>query len=122
MSKSLCLFMTDEMILIKKQKTWQEALDYCREHHYDLVSITNPTQQKKVEGKYVQYETTGFIWLGLRYTSTLDIWFWVNGEVLSYDNWNRTQCNDCNSAAAMGKGHKWFKKNDTEKFNFICVE
>ncbi|XP_026009595.1 C-type lectin lectoxin-Phi2-like [Astatotilapia calliptera] len=39
----------DKLILINENKTWEEALDYCRLHHTDLVSITNPHQQRWVE-------------------------------------------------------------------------
>ncbi|CAB1426984.1 unnamed protein product [Pleuronectes platessa] len=72
------------MILIDEEKTWEEALDYCREKHDDLVSITDQAQQESVQNK-VGTARTPFIWLGLRYTCTLDIWFWVNGEIAVSD-------------------------------------
>ncbi|XP_060922375.1 snaclec coagulation factor IX/factor X-binding protein subunit B-like [Limanda limanda] len=129
----MCVDHEDQIILIKEKKTWEEALDYCRENHHDLVSITNQTQQTWVEGKVGTTMTestgdagtdTGSIWLGLRYTCTLGIWFWVNGEVLNYDNFTSTPSPDCNSAAAMQKvdPYKWVKNPDDQKFYFICVE
>ncbi|XP_063751373.1 C-type mannose receptor 2-like, partial [Eleginops maclovinus] len=39
----------DKVILINENKTWDEALDYCRENHHDLVSITDHHQQRWVE-------------------------------------------------------------------------
>ncbi|XP_053271712.1 snaclec stejaggregin-B subunit beta-1-like [Pleuronectes platessa] len=112
----------DKMKLIDEEKTWEEALDYCREKHDDLVSITDQAQQESVQNK-VGTARTPFIWLGLRYTCTLNIWFWVNGEVLNYDNWNSTQSPDCYSAAAMNTtDYKWVKQMDNETFNFICVK
>ncbi|CAB1426983.1 unnamed protein product [Pleuronectes platessa] len=69
----------DKMKLIKQEKTWEEALDFCREKHDDLVSITDQKQQEWVKEEVGQ-AGTDFIWLGLRYTCTLNIWFWVNGE------------------------------------------
>ncbi|GLD64720.1 putative C-type lectin domain family 20 member A [Lates japonicus] len=67
----------DEVILINESKTWEEALNYCRENHSDLVSITNPHQQRWVQRR-AKKASTPLVWLGLRYTCTLDLWFWVN--------------------------------------------
>ncbi|XP_035004882.2 snaclec 7-like [Hippoglossus stenolepis] len=125
----MCVDHKDNMTLIKEEKTWQEALDHCRENHHDLVSITNQTQQQSVQekvknAKMTNEAQTDFIWLGLRYTCTLGTWFWVNGEILSYDNWNSIQSHNCDSAAAMQKKdpHKWVEKKDNQTFNFICVD
>ncbi|XP_034470944.1 macrophage mannose receptor 1-like [Hippoglossus hippoglossus] len=119
----MCVDHEDNMTLIKEEKTWQEALDHCRENHHDLVSITNQTQQEWVQKK-VENAKTEFIWLGLRYTCTLGTWFWVNGEILSYDNWKSTQSHNCDSAAAMQKDkpHTWVETMANQTFNFICVD
>ncbi|XP_039456739.1 macrophage mannose receptor 1-like [Oreochromis aureus] len=112
----------EKFILINESKNWDEAVKYCREHHRDLVSITSLEQQELVQEK-AKNANTSHIWLGLRYSCALDLWFWVNDQLVCYKNWaNETDTGDCNLAVAMETGgeHKWFKKNDTEMFNFIC--
>ncbi|XP_014827210.1 PREDICTED: C-type mannose receptor 2-like [Poecilia mexicana] len=110
------------IILIKENKTWHEALTYCRTNHHGLVTITVSDEQRRVQKK-AQFASTPFVWMGLHYACTLDVWFWVSDEAVSYENWNQDgPMDDCDMSGAMetGGNHKWFKKNDTEKFNFIC--
>ncbi|XP_028420344.1 macrophage mannose receptor 1-like isoform X8 [Perca flavescens] len=112
----------DKLILIKEAKTWQDALDYCRKNNSDLVSITNLDQQRQVQ-EIAKNAVSSHIWLGLRYTCTMDLWFWVTDKLVCYENWASEITTDaCDMAAAMGSGgqHKWSKKTDNEKFNFIC--
>ncbi|XP_038124353.1 macrophage mannose receptor 1-like [Cyprinodon tularosa] len=111
-----------DFILVKENKTWEEALYYCRDHHHDLVSITNLEEQRWVERK-AQFASTSFVWLGLHYTCTLDFWFWVSDEVVRYKNWaSDGVVDDCDMSGAMERGgtHQWLKKSDDECFNFIC--
>ncbi|XP_067435243.1 snaclec 7-like [Thunnus thynnus] len=112
----------DEVILIRENKTWEEALYYCREKYRDLVSITNLHQQRWVEER-AKIADSPFVWLGLRYTCTLDFWFWVSDEVVSYKNWDSDgQKDECDMSGAMKReGHKWFSRHDNEKYNFICA-
>ncbi|XP_047450113.1 macrophage mannose receptor 1-like [Mugil cephalus] len=112
----------DKVILIKENKTWEEALYYCRDNYNDLVSITNLDEQRWVQER-AKNASTPFVWLGLRYTCTLDFWFWVSGEVVSYKNWASDGKNDdCDMSGAMETGgeHQWVTKQDNETFNFIC--
>ncbi|XP_026208856.1 macrophage mannose receptor 1-like isoform X2 [Anabas testudineus] len=112
----------DKLILINESKTWVEALNYCREKHYDLVSITNLDEQRWIQER-VKKASTEFVWLGLRYTCTLDFWFWVSDEVVNYTNWaSGVESDDCDMSAVMERGgrNQWFKKPDNETFNFIC--
>ncbi|XP_078020508.1 C-type mannose receptor 2-like isoform X2 [Epinephelus lanceolatus] len=114
--------MADKMILIKENMTWDDALKYCRMNHCDLVSITNHDEQRWVQEK-AKKANSPYVWLGLRYTCTLGFWFWVNEEMVTYKNWGAgVPADDCDMSGAMDRGgeHKWFKKNDNEKFNFIC--
>ncbi|XP_036002860.1 C-type mannose receptor 2-like [Fundulus heteroclitus] len=112
----------DKVILIKENKTWEEALYYCRDHHHDLVTITNLDEQRWVQEK-AKNASTDYVWTGLHYACTLDFWFWVSGKVVSYQNWYPDGLmDDCDMSGAMKAGgeHQWFKRNDSEEFNFIC--
>uniref|UniRef100_A0A3P9JMG6 C-type lectin domain-containing protein n=1 Tax=Oryzias latipes TaxID=8090 RepID=A0A3P9JMG6_ORYLA len=112
----------NHVILIKEDRTWEEALYYCRHHHHDLVTITNMDEQRWVQEK-TKNASSPFVWTGLRYTCTLGFWFWVSDEVVHYKNWaSPEQVNECDMSGAMATGgeHKWFKKHDEEKFNFFC--
>ncbi|KAL6118400.1 uncharacterized protein ACO6RY_03207 [Pungitius sinensis] len=113
----------DEVILINESKTWEEALDHCREHHRELVSVTDRRQQAWVQ-ETARRASTPFVWMGLRYTCTLGFWFWLTDEAVKYKNWTPgTQEEDCDMSGAMetGGGHKWFKKSARMEFNFICL-
>ncbi|MED6259617.1 hypothetical protein ATANTOWER_026441 [Ataeniobius toweri] len=61
----------DKVILIKENKTWEDALYYCRDHYHDLVTITNQDEQRWVQEK-AKNASTDHVWMGLRYTCTLD--------------------------------------------------
>ncbi|KAM3857571.1 snaclec rhodocytin subunit alpha-like [Diretmus argenteus] len=110
------------IILIRDNKTWEEALDYCREHHEDLASVHNEDIQKWVQKRAEQADGP-YVWLGLRYTCTLEFWFWVNEEPMCYQNWSPgNQNGDCEMSGAMetGGNHSWVSLSDARRFNFIC--
>lgn len=119
-----CVFVTDKLRLIKQNLSWVEALYYCREQHHDLASITNKERQRWV-GKKVEEASTPHIWLGIRYTCTLNFWFWVSNERVNYTEWSAGGSGDkCSVSGAIDRGgeHKWYKKPEGEKFNFICSD
>ncbi|XP_039465906.1 secretory phospholipase A2 receptor-like [Oreochromis aureus] len=113
----------DKLILIKENKTWEEALDYCRESHRGLVSITNRYQQRWAEVR-AKNASSPFVWLGLRYSCTLDLWFWVNDELVCYEKWSKNRkTEECGSAVGMERGqHEWVSQSENEKYNFICFK
>ncbi|XP_038132791.1 C-type mannose receptor 2-like [Cyprinodon tularosa] len=112
----------DKVILIKENKTWEDALYYCRDHYHDLVTITNLDEQRWIQEK-AKKASTDHVWMGLRYACTLDLWFWVNDKVVRYKNWASGEpVDDCDMSGAMetGGGHRWKKMNDLKEFNFLC--
>ncbi|KAK2862941.1 hypothetical protein Q5P01_002474 [Channa striata] len=117
----MCLSPTDTFRLINKNKTWVEALNYCREKYHDLVSITSLDEQRWIQDR-AKNASSPYVWLGLRYSCTLDFWFWVNDEKISYTNWGPNKTDECDMSAAMETGGKneWFIKPDNEEYNFIC--
>ncbi|XP_039667169.1 macrophage mannose receptor 1-like isoform X1 [Perca fluviatilis] len=111
----------DSVILINQSMIWEDALYYCRHHHGDLVSITNLDDQRWVQER-AKMASTPYVWLGLRYTCTLDFWFWVSDETVHYTNWGPGQPgDDCNMSGAMARNGTWVKLIDDDKqLNFIC--
>ncbi|XP_030286086.1 secretory phospholipase A2 receptor-like [Sparus aurata] len=123
-NKPFFCYKEENMILIKEEKTWDNASDYCIKNHRGLVSITDSSQQRWAAMKAKEADTD-YVWLGLRYTCVLDLWFWVNDELVCYNNWasDEEPVEECYMAVAMSKveGHEWHTRSETEKFNFICA-
>ncbi|KAA0721577.1 Rhamnose-binding lectin RBL [Triplophysa tibetana] len=71
----------DELILIQKNLSWTEAVRYCRENHVDLVSVDSQKIQLMVT-EVLHQAWTAEVWLGLRHSCSVGIWFWVNGEIV----------------------------------------
>ncbi|XP_045573420.1 secretory phospholipase A2 receptor [Salmo salar] len=115
----------DKLVLVSENKTWSEALWYCRERKMELVSAHNHSIQHWVQQR-AKKASSPYVWLGLRYTCTLDFWFWVNGEESCFHNWadgegystRKEQCG--NTGAIERNGGKWVGLPETDKFNFIC--
>uniref|UniRef100_A0A8C9VD67 C-type lectin domain-containing protein n=1 Tax=Scleropages formosus TaxID=113540 RepID=A0A8C9VD67_SCLFO len=74
------------LMFLKFNKTWNEALRYCRDNNMELVSVHNADVQKWVE-ETVKNATSGHVWLGLRYTCVLNFWFWVSAQSIQYEHW-----------------------------------
>ncbi|XP_058235788.1 macrophage mannose receptor 1-like [Hemibagrus wyckioides] len=117
----------NKLILINENLTWKEALRYCRNHHHDLVSVRTEEMQLWVK-EVAQNTSNEHVWLGLRHTCTLGFWYWVNGEMICYQDWapgNGTGFEDCSheertGAVQSGGEQKWISLPQSEKLNFIC--
>ncbi|KAL0190055.1 hypothetical protein M9458_017154, partial [Cirrhinus mrigala] len=64
-----------KLILITENLMWPEALRYCRQNHVDLVSVHSEEIQHEVMN-VVKQVSTAAVWLGLRYSRILGIWYW----------------------------------------------
>ncbi|XP_056316921.1 C-type mannose receptor 2-like [Danio aesculapii] len=117
----------DKLIVIQQNLSWSEALRYCRQHHVDLVSVQSVEMQRRVMN-VVKLASTKAVWLGLRHSCALGIWFWVSGETVCYQNWapgNGTSEEDCeptvrSGAVQSGGNQTWISRPETDRLNFIC--
>uniref|UniRef100_A0A9J7WYP3 C-type lectin domain-containing protein n=1 Tax=Cyprinus carpio carpio TaxID=630221 RepID=A0A9J7WYP3_CYPCA len=117
----------DKLIVIRENLTWSEALRYCRQNHVDLVSVHSQEIQREVMN-VVKLASTAAVWLGLRYSHILGVWYWVRGETVCYQNWapgNGTSEEDCehtvrSGAVQSGGDQRWISRPETDKLNFIC--
>uniref|UniRef100_A0AAV2LW09 C-type lectin domain-containing protein n=1 Tax=Knipowitschia caucasica TaxID=637954 RepID=A0AAV2LW09_KNICA len=82
---------------INLKKTWDDAREYCREHHKDLATLENTEEVKKLQ---IPFGHTA--WIGLfddpaswkQMTSESNSWRWSSTGTTSpgqYQNWNNVQ-------------------------------
>ncbi|XP_073726705.1 macrophage mannose receptor 1-like [Misgurnus anguillicaudatus] len=117
----------DNLILIQMNLSWSEALRYCRENHVDLVSVDSEEIQFMV-AKVIHRSSTDAVWMGLHYYCQMNLWIWIRGEVVCYQNWapgNEAKLMDCNTehrsgAVQSGGDHLWISLPQSHKLNFIC--
>uniref|UniRef100_A0A3B3SCS2 C-type lectin domain-containing protein n=1 Tax=Paramormyrops kingsleyae TaxID=1676925 RepID=A0A3B3SCS2_9TELE len=109
----------DNLILVNRTTTWNEALNYCRTNYLDLVSVHNEEIQYWVS-RMAEKASTDHVWLGLRFSCYLNFWFWVSAENVCYQNWETNNTNFCgNTGAVQSKyPHYWVSLPETMQLNF----
>ncbi|KAF3699617.1 hypothetical protein EXN66_Car015304 [Channa argus] len=83
-------------ILVKQNKTWEEASNHCRaleavdpsrptteynNNRYDLISLITENDYVNTRKK-IQEATSDEVWTGLRFLA--GEWLWVDGELVQY--------------------------------------
>ncbi|XP_051988517.1 macrophage mannose receptor 1-like isoform X1 [Xyrauchen texanus] len=127
-SKSQFVCHEDKLVLIKQNLSWNEALKYCRENHVDLVSVNSEQIQRRVMN-VARKASTAEVWLGLHHYCAMNMWIWLRGEVVCYQNWaagHGTGVEDCRyeprvGAVQSGGDQRWISLPQTHKLNFICT-
>ncbi|XP_052409750.1 C-type mannose receptor 2-like [Carassius gibelio] len=113
--------------VIERNLTWAEALRYCRQNHVDLLSVHSEEIQRRVMN-VVKRASTEAVWLGLHNYCVMNMWLWLSGEVVCYQNWapgNGTTPENCKlenrkGAVQSGGDQRWISLPESHKLNFIC--
>ncbi len=110
----LC-FAGNDYILIEKEKDWCHALQYCRQHYTDLVSIRNETQNTEVikKGKNKSF------WIGL----LRDNWEWEDKTCSSFRKWyERSHQEDemCTTKVEYPNNGPIFRFHCTDEASSFC--
>ncbi|XP_030609391.1 C-type lectin lectoxin-Lio3-like [Archocentrus centrarchus] len=122
----LCSFFCYSAFVVRENRTWEEALEYCREQHDDLASVASETEILLMQTELKKYNTTEHVWIGLRFLS--GDWLWVDGQELDYELWGqggKPSCPDakmkCGALQVTGGSLGVWEARDCEKrLNFIC--
>ncbi|XP_062372576.1 C-type mannose receptor 2-like [Sardina pilchardus] len=114
----------DELVLVRENKTWREALQYCREHHVDLVSVTSERVQRWVS-ELANGASTPHVWVGLLHSYGVG-WYWVCGQTVCYNNWTQghqqVESFHQGVGAVESGGGQWVSNlTKTDQLNFICT-
>uniref|UniRef100_A0A3Q0TG00 C-type lectin domain-containing protein n=1 Tax=Amphilophus citrinellus TaxID=61819 RepID=A0A3Q0TG00_AMPCI len=112
--------------VVQENKTWEEALEYCREQYDDLASVASETEMLLIQKELKKHRTTEHVWIGLRFLSR--DWLWVDGQEMDHEAWGqggKPSCPDprmkCAGLQVTGVSQGVWKAHDCEKrLNFIC--
>nr|XP_055033519.1 putative C-type lectin domain family 20 member A [Misgurnus anguillicaudatus] len=113
----LCYKWDTELIVVKENKSWEDALQYCRTHHTDLASM--PTDLNLMQAKQTTADTSS-VWTGLRFLA--GSWFWLSGESLGYLSGKLPACPAKNiyCGSLNLKNQSWESRDCMEELNFVC--
>ena len=67
------------LVLVKENKTWEEAYEHCRAQYTGLAFLSSVTQLNLAKKETKETQTVS-VWTGLRFLA--GEWLWVNGEPL----------------------------------------
>lgn len=102
------------LILVKQNKTWEDALQYCRTHYSGLV-LLNPWL---IDMEATQAQT-GSVWVGLQFLNGK--WLLVGRKnFISLDSLPSCPSKDYRCGARNIKLEAWENRHCNEKLNFLC--
>ncbi|XP_051236327.1 macrophage mannose receptor 1-like isoform X3 [Dicentrarchus labrax] len=116
----------DNLILVKENKTWEEALEHCRSlktslyphYSYELVSV-QPGEDHNYMMNKVMEANTEKVWTGLRFLA--GHWLWVNRADMSYPDLSLCPLEEQHCGALSKNNTGSVETTDcTEKLNFLC--
>ncbi|XP_056318597.1 macrophage mannose receptor 1-like [Danio aesculapii] len=118
----------DKLIVIQQNLSWSEAMRYCRQNHVDLVSVQSVEMQRRVMN-VVKLASTEAVWLGLHNYCRMNMWLWLSGDMVCYQNWapgNGSTPENCKlenrkGAVQSGGDQTWISLPESHRLNFICT-
>lgn len=95
-------FFCYRVVVVRERKTWEEALEYCREHHHDLASVATETEMLLIQKELDKHYIMDHVWIGLRFLAGR--WLWVDGQLMKYEAWGeegKPACPEVKLCAAL---------------------
>lgn len=112
----------NNMVLVKENKTWEEALDHCRSQNMELVSLLSKTALVQVLQTSKAAETD-HVWISLRYLA--GTWLWVDRAIDDQQSRIQRELPQCptwtHRCAAFSLSEQRLDSWDcAERLNFVC--
>ncbi|XP_056450639.1 C-type mannose receptor 2-like [Gadus chalcogrammus] len=109
--------------LVGTRLCWSDALLYCRDSHWDLLSLMGPEDQEMVDElvAHTTFNLTSHLWVGLRRTRSGSSWFWMSGDPMNFTQWDEGyhHPSPCGSVSSR-EPYTWRQRSCEEHLNFIC--
>lgn len=113
-------FLCFHAIVVSQRHSWEEALEYCREHHQDLASVSSPTEAELIGAK-ASWQREEPFWIGLRFLAGQ--WLWTDGQPLSYwggDGGPQCPQHKMCGALQVNGGETLEARDCEERLQFVC--
>ncbi|CAL8239045.1 unnamed protein product, partial [Gadus morhua 'NCC'] len=109
--------------LVGTRLCWSDALLYCRDFHWDLLSLRGPEDQEMVDELEARapFPLTSHLWVGLRRSLLGSSWFWMSGDPMDFSQWDEGSYHSspCGSVSSV-EPSTWRQRSCEEHLNFIC--
>lgn len=106
------------VILVNENRTWEDALRYCRRHYTGLAFAGNVTNTNLVKMEAAEAQSVS-VWMGLRFLDGK--WFWLNTEKPRIpDLLPSCPTQDYRCGAHNTETRVWENRDCNEKLNFLC--
>ncbi|KAK9523689.1 hypothetical protein VZT92_017596 [Zoarces viviparus] len=120
------LVMGRSVVVVEKKLCWSDALFYCRDFYWDLLSIRSEEEQREVEEvmRNASLHLTKHVWLGLRRYLMAGTWTWMTGASVDYSYWETKSIwqmtSPCGGGDTDGSFH-WRDLPCGDHLHFICL-
>ncbi|CAL8301184.1 unnamed protein product [Gadus morhua 'NCC'] len=109
--------------LVGTRLCWSDALLYCRDSHWDLLSLVGPEDQEMVDKLVARapFPLTSHLWVGLRRSLSGSSWFWMSGDPMDFTQWDEGShhSSPCGGVSSRERS-TWRQRSCEEHLNFIC--
>ncbi|XP_029364940.1 uncharacterized protein LOC115047875 [Echeneis naucrates] len=120
----------DKRVLVKKKRTWESALNYCRNiedkynpqqsyqnHRYDLATLITEDDRNFAKAK-AQEADTEEVWTALRFLA--GGWIWTSGETVTYRDIKSCPKTKLCGTVARNNTMPFGRQDCQKKLNFLC--
>ncbi|XP_038155744.1 macrophage mannose receptor 1-like isoform X1 [Cyprinodon tularosa] len=101
-------------IVVETSMVWEDAKNYCRSKHTDLLRVWNLSENNKIHALIETHH-----WIGLY----RNLWAkWSDGRLATFKNWEAGQPDDVSTSCAAVKTDTgtWCDVDCNEEHEFIC--